>query len=93
MSVQSILTYCAILSIVKMPFFSYRFLVILMVVKFFPSCVRLIGLHGIFWVHGCISILICFLSIVILPETQGKTFTELSEMYSKKKTNREKVSQ
>ena len=35
-----------------------------------------------FWVHSAICILLCILAIFILPETQGKTLTELSEMYS-----------
>ena len=37
-----------------------------------------------FWVHSAICILLCILGIFILPETQGKTLTELSEMYSNK---------
>ena len=35
-----------------------------------------------FWLHSAICILLCILAIFILPETQGKTLTELSEMYS-----------
>ena len=58
-----------------------------MVVKFFPFCVRLLGLHMLFWIHGCISIFMCVLSMLILPETQGKTLTELSEIYNHKHKN------
>ena len=52
--------------------------------KLFPSCVNVIGLHGLFWIHSGISIMMCILGIQILPETQGKTLTELSEIYSVK---------
>ena len=41
----------------------------------------------LFWIHGCISIFMCVLSMLILPETQGKTLTELSEIYNQKQKN------
>ena len=42
------------------------------------------GLSGVFWIHSSICILVCIVATKILPETQGKTLTELSQMYSDK---------
>ena len=53
-------------------------------VKIFPRSVGLIGLHGVFWVHAGISIFVCILAGLIMPETQGKTLTEISKMFEKK---------
>ena len=59
-----------------------RYLVSFINLKIFPSLVQIIGLPAMFWLHSAICILLCILAIFILPETQGKTLTELSEMYS-----------
>ena len=37
-----------------------------------------------FWIHGGLCIVMCICGMMILPETQGKTLTELSEIYSAK---------
>ena len=50
-------------------------------VKFFPAGVRLYGLSTLFWIHSGICICLCIIGMLILPETQGKTLTEISEMY------------
>ena len=52
--------------------------------KIFPSVVNSIGLHNMFWIHGCLCIFMCVCGMMILPETQGKTLTELSQIYSAK---------
>ena len=41
-----------------------------------------------FWIHGGLCIVMCICGIMILPETQGKTLTELSEIYSTKEKRR-----
>ena len=63
---------------------SFRFVVVFTLVKIFPRSVGLIGLHGVFWVHAGISIFVCILAGLIMPETQGKTLTELAKMFDKK---------
>ena len=63
----------------------FRYTVVFILVKSFPKCVSLIGLHGVFWVHAGISIFVCILAMFIMPETQGKTLTEISKMFEKKK--------
>ena len=62
----------------------FRFIVVFILVKMFPRSVSIIGLHGVFWVHAGISILVCILAMFIMPETQGKTLTEISKMFEKK---------
>ena len=62
----------------------FRYTVVFILVKSFPKCVSLIGLHGVFWVHAGISIFVCILALFIMPETQGKTLTEISKMFEKK---------
>ena len=59
-----------------------RFIVIFLIVKTFPGCATYIGLSALFWIHSAICILICIVAIIILPETQGKTLTELSQLYA-----------
>ena len=59
-----------------------RFIAIFFIVKTFPACASYIGLSALFWIHSGICILICIVAILILPETQGKTLTELSQMYA-----------
>ena len=73
---------CYILCTNKEYFF--RFIVVFILVKIFPRSVSIIGLHGVFWVHAGISILVCILALFIMPETQGKTLTEISKMFEKK---------
>ena len=52
--------------------------------KIFPSAVNAFGLHWLFWIHSVSCILLIVLAGLLLPETQGKTLTELSEMFEKK---------
>ena len=67
-----------------------KFSVISVTLKIFPACANLLGLSNIFWIHSGTCGLVCIIAILILPETQGKTLTELSGMYSRKqKPNKE----
>lgn len=66
----------------KKNLFLFRFVVIFMYVKFFPTIVGIMGLHCLFWIHSGIAIFACILAVFIMPETQGKTLTEISEMFS-----------
>ena len=66
---------------------SARNITIFFLLKSFPDLVGCIGLHLLFWAHACILILTAFLAFFIMPETHGKTLTELSNLYEKKEEN------
>ena len=70
---------------------SMRYLVSFINLKLFPALVLIIGLPGMFWIHAIICILLCALGILLLPETQGKTLTELSELYTNSKEKKLKT--
>ena len=52
--------------------------------KIYPSLINKLGLHGIFLFHGAICILVSVLAGIFLPETEGKTMTQLENLYKKK---------
>ena len=56
--------------------------------KFFPLFATSFGLHSAFWFHtGLLSLAIIFAYFAI-PETRGKTLTELSILFDKKSDNK-----
>ena len=55
------------------------------IVKVFPSLVNSLGLDVMFWMNALFCALMCFVGGLLIPETQGKTLTELTQMYEKKK--------
>ena len=57
----------------------------------FPACATFIGLSAIFWIHSVTCFLTCIVAMIILPETQGKTLTELSQLYSEKSQSGKKM--
>ena len=59
------------------------------VLKVFPACANAIGMSALFCIHSGICFVMCIIAILILPDTQGKTLTELSEMYSAKPKNQD----
>ena len=59
--------------------------------KIFPSGVNLIGLHYMFWIHSAICVGTCVLAAFVLPDTQGKSLEELSNLYQKKPSPVERV--
>ena len=54
-------------------------------VKVFPSLVNSLGLDVMFWINSGFCALMCVIGGLLIPETQGKTLTELAQMYEKKK--------
>ncbi len=50
--------------------------------KLFPTLVEHLELPGIFWMHAGILLFACILAFFIVPETQGKTLTELTNLYN-----------
>ena len=55
------------------------------IVKVFPSLVNSLGLDVMFWINAAFCALMCCVGGLLIPETQGKTLTELTQMYEKKK--------
>ena len=43
------------------------------------------GLHTLFWVHGSVCLTMIFIVYFTLPETQGKTLTQLENIYAKER--------
>jgi len=60
-----------------------RSLTVFILVKTLPFLTANIGLHGIFFVHGCILLFGLAFSWIFLPETKGKSLTELCSLYEK----------
>ena len=54
-------------------------------IKTFPFVVNQLGLPMVFWIHSGICVALSLLAAAILPETQGLTLTELSNLYAKEK--------
>ena len=63
---------------------------VFLLLKSFPSLVNFYGLNVLFWIHSGICIFASILAFLILPETQGKTLTELANIYEKKKSKKAK---
>ena len=59
------------------------------VLKVFPACANVLGMSALFWINSGICFVVSIIAILILPDTQGKTLTELSEMYSAKPKNQD----
>ena len=59
------------------------------IVKVFPSLVNSLGLDVMFWINSAFCALMCIVGGLLIPETQGKTLTELTQMYEKKKPKRD----
>ena len=43
------------------------------------------GLHTLFWIHGFVCLTMIFIVYFTLPETQGKTLTQLENIYAKER--------
>ena len=50
-------------------------------VKLVPSLITMFGLHGLFFLHGTVLAGGAVFSLVLMPETRGKTLTELCALY------------
>ena len=81
---KQVLTFLISFRSIKSLYLLCRYITTAVNLKIFPSVVNSIGLHNMFWIHGCLCIFMCVCGMMILPETQGKTLTELSEIYSAK---------
>ena len=52
--------------------------------KFFPAFTTGLGIYSAFWLYSGNLILGCVIAFLVMPETRGKTLTELSELFEKK---------
>ena len=50
-------------------------------VKIVPSLINLVGLHGLFFTHGSVLAFATIYALALLPETRGKTLTQLCALY------------
>jgi hypothetical protein len=49
--------------------------------KAFPSVVRAVGTHGIFWIFGVSSLLCSLYLYLLLPETKGRSLVQIEEYF------------
>lgn len=61
-----------------------RFVFVFSLLKVFPSMVNSFGLPVVFWLHSFICLAGTIFAFIFLPETQGKTLAELSNLFVKK---------
>ncbi|EFN68554.1 Sugar transporter ERD6-like 8 [Camponotus floridanus] len=54
-------------------------------VKTYPDMLKLMNMHGVFFFFGIVSFIGLIFIILFLPETKGKTLSEIEDMFSKKK--------
>ena len=73
-----------LLSIKKFTALIFRFCLVFFLLKVFPSMVAVCGLPVVFWFHSFVCLVGTVFAFVYLPETQGKTLTELSNLFVKK---------
>ena len=53
-------------------------------VKVTPSVIAALGLHSLFLFHGAICAIAALFVWRLVPETRGKTLTELGQLYKTK---------
>jgi len=49
--------------------------------KAFPSVVRAVGTHGLFWIFGVSSLLCSLFLYLMLPETKGRSLVQIEEYF------------
>lgn len=49
--------------------------------KAFPSVVRTVGTHGLFWIFGASSLLCSLFLYLLLPETKGRSLVQVEEYF------------
>lgn len=53
-------------------------------VKIYPNMLRLMHMYGLYFFFGIVSFIGLIFVILFLPETKGKTLSEIEDMFSKK---------
>jgi hypothetical protein len=49
--------------------------------KVFPSVVKAVGIHGLFWIFGVSSLLCSLFLYLMLPETKGRSLVQIEEYF------------
>jgi MFS family permease len=49
--------------------------------KAFPSVVRAVGIHGLFWIFGVSSLLCSLFLYLMLPETKGRSLVQMEKYF------------
>ncbi|XP_054278714.1 facilitated trehalose transporter Tret1-2 homolog [Macrosteles quadrilineatus] len=69
---------------------SLAYFFIFVIVKVYPQCLRVLGVHGMMFTFAGISLLAIFYVVLFLPETQGKTLLEIEARFrGEKKSQKE----
>jgi len=66
---------------------SICYLVSAITVKIYPDMERLMHMYGVYFFFGIVSLIGLIFIIFFLPETKGKTLSEIEDMFSKKKVS------
>ena len=61
-----------------------RYMAIFVFWKSYPAFISRFGAHSTLWFCCSVSLVISLLAYLIMPETRGKTLTELSNLFEKK---------
>ena len=56
--------------------------------KTFPALEEFLDVHGVFFMHASIVLLVGFISYAFMPDTSGMSLEEIEEMYRSKKTKK-----
>lgn len=70
---------------------SHRFIFSFALLKVFPAMVDALGLAAVFWIHSLVCLAATVFAFVFMPETKGKTLSELSNLYDKKQAIESKL--
>ena len=68
-----------------------RYVSIFVNIKFFPECATSFGVPMVLWFYCSTCLLISLIAYFIMPETRGKTLTELSILFEKKPKEGNKI--
>lgn len=62
-----------------------------LVSKFFKPLANAWGEYTVFWIFGCICVLGIIFVLTVLPETKGKSFSEIQAILKRKTTKKDDV--
>ena len=60
-----------------------RCIAVFVFIKTLPSFIFYIGLHGVFFLHGGVLMFVVVFAAILVPETKGKSLTELCSLFKK----------
>ncbi len=60
-----------------------RYWMVFLNLKVFPSLAEYWGISGLFLFHACVMVVASLASLFVIPDTRGKTLTELANLYKK----------